>query len=410
MKRIVAIAVVLLLVGAVGWRVYRKASAAQNRSQRRRPAVGVAVEVTPVRRGTIRDVGRFSGTLRPRDRFVAAPKVGGRVKKILVDIGDLVQRGQLLALLDDDEFVQQVEQADAELNVAKARLLERRTALAAAQREHERVRVLRNKAIASESELDEAKVQYEAREAQLKVAQAQVAQREAALNAARIRLGYTKIKATWTTGDGARVVGERYVDEGAMLPPNGAIVSVVAIQSLIGVIHVIERDYARIAPRQRVALATDAFPGRTFTGTVVRIAPVLKEESRQARVEIEIPNPDRLLKPGMFVRAEIEFARHGNAQIVPLDAVVRRNERRGVFLADLKENKARFVPVKLGIIAGNQAEVVEPVLSGYVVTLGQHLLSDGSAISSSDQPPAGKSAQDAAGDLDAQPTGAKAGR
>ncbi|NIM95016.1 MAG: efflux RND transporter periplasmic adaptor subunit, partial [Anaerolineales bacterium] len=100
----------------------------------------------------------------------------------------------------------------------------------------------------------------------------------------------------------------------------------------------------------------------------------------QARVEIEIPNPDGILKPGMFVRVQIEFAEHKNVTVVPLSALVKRNGQRGVFLADTQNMKAYFIPVTVGIIDHTLAEVVKPSLSGLVVTLGHHLLEDGSAI------------------------------
>lgn len=125
---------------------------------------------------------------------------------------------------------------------------------------------------------------------------------------------------------------------------------------------------------------TDALPERVFTGTVARIAPLLRETSREARVEIDMPNTEGLLKPGMFVRVEIEFASRKEATVVPVSALIRRDGQQGVFVADLEERRARFVPVTLGIMEGGRAEVAEPHLDGWVVTLGQHLLEDGSAI------------------------------
>jgi hypothetical protein len=82
----------------------------------------------------------------------------------------------------------------------------------------------------------------------------------------------------------------------------------------------------------------------------------------------------------MFIRAHIEFARHDDATVVPRTALAKRNGRQGVFLADVQNMKAHFIPVTLGIVNGESAEVVKPSLSGSVVTLGQHLLEDGSPI------------------------------
>ena len=106
----------------------------------------------------------------------------------------------------------------------------------------------------------------------------------------------------------------------------------------------------------------------------------MKKTSRQARVEVEILNPDWLIKPGMFARVQIEFARRDDATVVPVASLGRRNDQQGVFLVDRETMKARFVPVTLGIMSEDKAEVIQPVLSGLVVTLGQHLLEDGSAV------------------------------
>ncbi|NIQ37914.1 MAG: efflux RND transporter periplasmic adaptor subunit [Proteobacteria bacterium] len=380
MKKALAILVFLAVVSFLGWQVYRRASMPQRESVRRGHAISVPVEVVRVEKATIRDTELFTGSLRPKSYFVVAPKVGGRLEKLLVDIGDSVKRGQLIAVLDDEEYEQQIEEARAELEVAKANVIERRSNLGVARRELNRAEALRQKKIISESELDSARAQYEAEEAKKRVAQAQVAQKQAALRVAVVRLSYTEIRASWENGKEHRIIGERFVDEGAMLKANDPIVSVLDIHSLIGLIYVIERDYSKVRIGQEAIVTTDGFPGKAFPGRILRVAPLLKETSRQARVEIEIPNPEGILKPGMFVRVQIEFAEHKNATVVPLNALVKRNGQQGVFLADTENMRARFVPVTLGITDRELAEVVEPSLSGLVVTLGHHLLEDGSVI------------------------------
>jgi membrane fusion protein (multidrug efflux system) len=117
---------------------------------------------------------------------------------------------------------------------------------------------------------------------------------------------------------------------------------------------------------------------------------VLKESSRQGLLEIEIPNPKRLLKPGMWISVEIEFGRHEGATVVPFGALAKRDEKRGVFLADVEAGTARFVPVSVGIVQGALVEVTDPPLSGLVVTLGQHLLEDGAAITLPGERPRGR--------------------
>ena len=380
MKKAILILVAIAVAGFLGWRVYKKASASPKGAFRRRGAMAVAVEISPVQKTTIRDVGLFSGTLLPKSQFIVSPKIPGRLERLFVNIGNPVKRGNLIALLDSEEFFQQAEQARAELDVAAANVEESFSALGVAQRELERVQTLREKKIASEAELDSAQAQCDAQDAKYRVTLAQVTQKEAALNAAQVRFSYTQIRALWEDGDEARIVGERFVDEGEMLKANDPIVSVLEIHLLTAVIHVIERDYSQVRTGQEAVITTDAFPEKSFPGTIVRVAPILRETSRQARVEIEVANAQRLLKPGMFIRAQIEFAKHDGATVVPVAALARRGGQQGVFLADTQKRKALFVPVTLGITHNGLAEVLKPPLSGEVVTLGQHLLEDGSAI------------------------------
>ncbi len=380
MKRGFAILVALGILGAFGWHVYRKVTAAAEGPGAPRRQAAVAVEVTPVRKMTIRDVGEFTGSLLPRSQFTVAPKVPGRLEKLLVNIGDSVQRDDLIAVLDSQEYAQQVEEARAALEVAKANVAESSSALDVAKREFERATALREKKIASESELDEAEARYKACDAKYNVSLAQVAQNDAGLKAAEVRLSYTQIRASWEDGQGARVIGERFMDEGTMLRANDAIVSVLDVDSLIAVMHVIERDYVKVHVGQKAAIATDAYPDRQFSGTVARIAPLLRETSRQARVELDVPNADHALKPGMFVRVQIELERRDDATVVPASALARRNGQQGVFVANTQRMDVQFVPTTVGIVNGELAEVVEPPLEGPVVILGHHLLEDGSAI------------------------------
>ncbi|MEN6577196.1 MAG: efflux RND transporter periplasmic adaptor subunit [Phycisphaerales bacterium] len=381
MKKVVLGVVVVAIIGLVVWQAYRQIQAAGDQKGPQRTSAPVAVETQPVRKGEIRDIGVFTGSLTPKSQFVVAPKVTGWLKELLVDIGDPVGRNQVVAVLDDEQFTRQVQQATAELQVAKANVENSSSDLDLAKREYERVTALRAKQIASAAELDTTSAAYSAAQTQLKVAQAQVEQREASLRVAELQLSYTKVRAFWEGGDPNRVVGERFVDEGALVSINQQIVSILENNPLTAVVFVIERDYPKMTVGQEAVVTTDAYPGKVFAGTIRRIAPLLKESSRQARVEVEIPNGDHLLKPGMFVRAQVEFARHADATLVPISALVRRDGREGVFLVGGSQAaEARFVPVTTGIISGEAAEVVEPALSGVVVTLGNHLLESGSRV------------------------------
>jgi len=251
---------VVLVAVLIGWQIFNGMFKATNSRGPNRKNPPVAVEVEPVTEGSIREIGIYTGTLLPQSRFIVAPKIAGRIVKIMVDIGDKVKSGEMISIMDDAEFVQQVDQARAELDVAKANIEENRSELGLKQRELERVRTLRDKKIVSESDLDRAEVEYMAAIAKQKVVFAQVAQKESELKTAQVRLGYTKIKVDWEDAGRIRYVGERYADEGAMLGANTPIVSIIDINRLKAVIHVIERDYPRVRIGRAATITTDAYP------------------------------------------------------------------------------------------------------------------------------------------------------
>jgi RND family efflux transporter MFP subunit len=343
-------------------------------------AAPVAVEIAPVERGRLVRMQTFTGTLLPGAQFDLSTQIAGRLDDLKVDLGDTVRRGQVLALLDDDKYRFEVEQAKAELEVARANLAEAESSLAIRRREYERAEQLRKQRVASEAELDSARAEYQAQQARVRVASAQVAQKQAALMGAELMLSYTVIRADWQDNDHTRVVGERYTDEGTYLSANTPIVSIVRIDTLIAVAYVSERDYPHLSVGRRVEVTADAIPDRTFSGRLVRLAPVVSEASRQARMEIAVDNPDMTLKPGMFVRLETEMDRSDDACIVPRTALVERPGRRALYTVDLEAGTARYVLVETGVETRDLVEIRRPSLDGFVVTLGQHLLSDGAPI------------------------------
>ncbi|MEX1017869.1 MAG: efflux RND transporter periplasmic adaptor subunit [Phycisphaeraceae bacterium] len=386
MTRIAGALLAVALLGWLGFAIYGKVTEAREAPARRDGAPAVAVQTATVQRGPILDQRTFTGTLNARHQFAVAPKIAGRINRLHVDIGDVVTRNQVVAELDNAEFVQQVEEARAELAVGEASLEETRSNLASAERELGRMQSLREQRVASESELDKAQSAFDAQRARLRVAEAQVAQREAALRSAEVRLSYTQVRASWQDDDTQRVVGERFADEGDTLAANAPLVSVLNIATLRAVVFVTELDYPRMAMGQQAQVRADAFPDAVFEAEVMALSPQFREASRQARVELAVPNADGRLKPGMFVRVRLKLDEIAEATIVPLDALVTRQNQQGVFVADVEARTARFLPVRVGITEGQRVQLLEPAsLEGRVVTLGQHLLEDGSTITLVDE-------------------------
>ena len=371
---------VVLLAGLLGRGVYQKLESSQVEEKKERQRVAAPVEVAAVEVGPIEQLRSFTGTLEARAEFLVAPKIGGRIESLQVDLADRVERGQVVAVLDDAEYVQEVARAQAELQVEKANHAEALDQLKITERELKRLEPIHQRGELSASQLDVTRSQLIAKQALTEVTRARIARAEAELETARIRLDYTQVKADWQGGNRSRVVAQRFVDAGETVAANAPLLRIVELDPITAVFFVTERDYARLDVGQPAILGTDAYPGIEFGGRVERISPVFSESTRQARVELLVDNPDRRLKPGMFMRATVTLQRVEDAVIVPELALTRRDDREGVFLVDADGRTARWHVVEPGIRQGGKVQLSGAELSGQVVVLGQQLLDDGAEL------------------------------
>lgn len=381
------IAGVLLILAAVSLLSIRFLQGNKSGTAKKKDKLSIPVEVASLERQTLYLHRTFSGTIEPLAQFTVAPKVSGRIQRLLVDVSDTVSRGQHVVQLEDDEFKQSVAEAEASLAVAEANRIETDSRMEIAQRQLDRTKTLHKQGIASDSVLDSARAEYLASQAAVKVTEASLKREDAALAGARIRLGYTSIQADWEQGDAERTVAERYADEGDTVAANTPLFSIVELDPVIAVIKVTEKDYPRIDIGMTASLQTDAFPGRKFTGTVSRIAPIFRETTRQARIELQVPNPRHLLKPGMFSRCTLELDRVEDAVSVPEMAITRRNNQTGVFLVSEDNLSVQWVTVEPGLKDGNQVQLIGTDIAGEVVILGQQLIKDGSIVRIMDASP-----------------------
>ncbi len=375
--------VLIVLIGAaagLGWMIFDRLQAVSGPAGPREGPGSMPVEVARIVKGPMEWRRTFSGTLESPSKLVVAPKISGRIVKLTVDLGDPVTRGQIVAWLDNDEYVQAVNLAKAELEVAKANLVEAKSALEITARRLKRMEQLRRRNVTSESEFDAAKADHLGKLAQVEVSKAQLSKAEASLETARIRLGYTRVAANWASGGTHRVVGDRYEDEGETVSANDPLISVVQLDPILAVIFVTEKDYVHLKPGRPAYLTTDAYPGERFEARIHRISPVFRQSTRQAKVELTVKNPEHRLKPGMFIRATVVLDRVKNATIVPEQALTKRNDRDGIFVVTPDGRSVAWREVSVGIREGGRLQVDGEGLSGRVVTLGQQLVDDGSKI------------------------------
>lgn len=400
MRKLIVLVVLVVAVGYVAWQYIIAPDKTARGSRKAGVPQEVAVETARIQKADLGDRVVFTGTVKAEERYDAAPKIAGIIRQVNFNVGDTVKRGDVLVVLDDDEHALAVEQAEASLLVSQANANDAEKQLEITRRDFDRSETLRRQSVITAQEYDKADASLKAAQAKYETALAQVRLAEAALKTAQVKLGYTRVKAEWSDGPPTRVIGQRYMDAGGIVAANSPIMSVLDINTVRAIIAVSEKEYPKMKPGHPVVVTTDAFPGRRFAGRVERVPQELGVLTREAEVEVAIDNPDLALKPGMFIRADIEFARRNGATAAPIEAVVRREDgSRGVYVVNGDRNSVAFRAVTEGIVDGKLVELVDgdDLMGSEVVVLGQHLLKDGISVRiADDRTAAGKPASTAA--------------
>ena len=350
----------------------------EGEGERRGGGGPVPVETAPVETGPLSAVRELTGTLEPSARIVLAAEVAGTVLAVEAELADTVQPEQVLAVLDGRDSRQMAAAARASLAVARARAAAAESALATARRTLERAEALGERGIASQSSLDAARGMVAEAEATAAVADAEVARARAESTGAQLQVDRTRIRGRWSESSGPRRVASRDVDEGARVAVGDALFTLIDTDPLLFAVMVTPDDYGDIEDGQEVTLLTP--DGRSVTGTVARIAPSFDAQSRQARVEIEVPNPEGDLRPGTFVRSRAVLRTLEGATLVPQIALTRRDGGDVVFALSDDGASVRIVPVRIVLRSEGKVAVEAPELSGRVVTLGQERLAEGTEV------------------------------
>lgn len=344
--------------------------------QRRGGGRAVTVKAAAVRVGDVAATLSYVGSLAPNAAVTVAPKTSGRVAKLFVTVGERVKEGQLLGQLAKDELTEELREAQASLRVAQATHKGRQAELENLERRQKNVQVLAGKQLVSREEVNNLETQVLSAESQVDLTKAQMLQMQARLDNARIRLAQTEVRSPF-----AGHVSRRMVDRGALVSPSTPLFEVVDIDRVKVGIDVVEGDYRKVSLGQPVAVKVDAYPDKRFAGTITRMSPVLDPRTRTAEVEIELDNPDGVLKPGMFARTNIVVERKRGVLMVPEASPVKSAAGYGVFRLTEEGSKVERVEVTPGLSNGGWVEVTGDLKKGdQVVTLGSSLVRHGQRI------------------------------
>ena len=325
------------------------------------------VEVAQVELMNLVDEAQTVGSLRSRQGVVLRPEVSGRITQLNFRDGDRVKKGQLLVQFDDQLPAAQVQQAQAELNIAKAN--NSRNAELVAQN------------FISRRTLEESAAAQQVAEAKLALARA-----------TESRL---KIIAPF---DG--LAGIRSVNVGDYLKDGADIVNLEDMDAIFVDYRLPERFQTKIRRGQSSVVELDALPGRKFPATVLAIDPLIDANGRSVGVRACIDNRRLQLRPGMFARVNAVFGQRDSARVIPEEAIVPQGGKQFVIKVvngSMPNSRVtQRTEVKIGLRSPGKVEVLEGLEPGEtVVTAGQQRLQrDGTEVRVIDlaQPPAASAA------------------
>ncbi len=315
------------------------------------------------------------GELEPQAEVDVMSRISGRLQQVLVNRGEPVREGQLLAVVDDVDLRQQIIRSEAATAVARAGVNREEATYRNLLLQVKRYQDLHEEALISTQELEDLESRLFVAEAQRELAKAQVQQAEASLRELGIQQEQTRI---YSPLDG--FVGTRYLDPGALVSASVSILSVLNVDRVKTIVPVVESAIQRVRIGLPAEIVVDAYPDQIYEGTVTRITPFLNPETRSADVEIEIANPENTLKPGMFARVKIDAKISRDALSIPRSALLTRGSQKGVYLLT-EDMAAVFQVIEIGQIKGNVVEVVEGLEEGVeVVNAGASNLNEGDRV------------------------------
>lgn len=372
-----------------------------------------AVEAVEARFGSLPLSERLSGTVIAENQVALYPEISGRISEVLVQNGSRVERGTPLVRIDDRQFREQVQQAEAGLRISRAQQKQAQASLAELESEYKRVLKLSEQNLSSDLELERLQARMESARADVDLASARVEQAESTLQERKDLLARTVVRSpiNGTVGQRNAEIGMQ-VNTGTRLFTVGDLsnlrVEVILTEGMLNRITVGQTARIYVGEGTDEASATTSRKESGFiTAQLSRISPFLNTVTRSTEAEIDVKNIDDRLRPGMFVAVDILYGESEQATLIPTSALYTNpnNGEEGVFVATSLGSEIEVVvdseaegtgsgsgggattltqPVDvqfrpINVIAEGRMEMgvsgIEP--GSWIVTVGQDLLSQG---------------------------------
>jgi RND family efflux transporter MFP subunit len=331
------------------------------------------VEVEHPRRATVAHRLQSNATLEAFEEADLFAKISGYLTEVRVDIGDHVKAGQVLAVISVPEIEQELAEAKAQLD-AKQKMLEtarreidhRKADVALQEITLKRQDALFKGRAITDQALDEIRSKAEIARADLGVAEAnrglasaQVDVAAATVEKIKALLGYSQIIAPF---DG--VVARRLVNRGDLVQAATAnrttpLFTVQRIDTMRVFCDIPENDVPHVRVGDPATVTPSGFDGKSFTGTVTRFAFRLDPQTRNMRTEVDLPNPDERLYPGMYAEVSLEMDRRQDVLTVPATAIVANGTDK--FVDVIKDDRIDRLSIKTGITDNGRVEVIDGI-------------------------------------------------
>lgn len=356
----VVLAVLALLAGCGGAESQPKI---QPPKQNAAPAP-IHADAVEVRRGEVKRPLMITGTVLPRQEANVGTKVAGRIELISVEEGEEVREGETLFRMDQSDLLLVEKAARASLAMAGASLNETSLTLESAAREKERFSRLYEKNAISRQKLDDITTAHALAASRLELAKARLAEAEANLALLLQRLHDTVIVAPFSG-----MVVKKFVNEAEIVSSGVPVIALMDIDRVKTEVEIPETSLTAVKQGTPVAVALDALPGEVFRGAVSRLNPRINRQSRAFKAEIDIANPGRRIKPGMFARITIATEAVQNVIVIPQQALV-VDERGAAAVFAIRNDRTVLLAIKTGLAGEGLVEVREGLAAGDRVVIG----------------------------------------
>jgi RND family efflux transporter MFP subunit len=384
---LIGLGILALIVGAVSFGVWRHY--AQHR-QVMATAEQVRTFVPNVRVEEVHASGAIMTVSLPAttNAYEAAnifARASGYIEKRFVDIGSQVKAGQILAVITAPELDHQVAQAEATVLQNEATLRQMQANRELARITNERNAPLAARNYVSRLQGDTDRMNYEAQQQAAAAAEASVEAQRAQLKVLRQQRAYLQVVAPF---DG--VVTQRNIDVGSLVQADASGATPMFSMTHSDVMRIqlfVPQDAAfGVAPGVHAVARVPEMPGRTFPGTVTRVADALQPGTRTLLTEVDVPNPDGALTPGIYCTVDLQVPRKTPSLIVPSSAII--FNRSGLHVAVVEDGTAHFRKIVVARDLGTEVEVRDGVKAGDKVILTPPAnLEDGAKVQVRPAPP-----------------------